>query len=263
MRCDCHGANIADFRAKRNRAPIPQFFPSRRCRRRLAFASMVSTAAERKLTMFDHISIGVRDIGARAAFTTPAHDRSARPASAKAKRRWVMDRRQRRRSGSASCRTRRCRQGSNVRAASSASPRRRAAASMNSMRRRMANGGARQWQSGLARNDYGPQYYAAFRHRSLTAIVWKPIADAPAASRSQRRRPRLDQRAQRQQRRRIGDAVDARRAEVTLERRDDVARGVVIGAGVGDAVAVAAQGALQARHRLAAVAGMERRRRRD
>ena len=60
----------------------------------------------------------------------------------------------------------------------------------------------------------------------------------------QRRRPRLQQRAQRQYGGSVGDAVDPGRAEMALECDDHAARGLVVTAGLLDAVAVAAQHAL-------------------
>src|SRR5664279_5830849 len=74
----------------------------------------------------------------------------------------------------------------------------------------------------------------------------------------ERRGPRLDQRAQREQRRGVGNAVHPRRAEMALERRNHDAGVVVIAAGFRDAVAVGGERPLQPRHWLAAVAGLER-----
>ena len=82
----------------------------------------------------------------------------------------------------------------------------------------------------------------AFRPRAVAAAgIRCRRGQAGTLSLSQRRRPRFDQRPQRQQRRGIGDAVDPRRTEMALECGDDVAGGVVVTAGVVDAVAVIAQ----------------------
>ena len=60
--------------------------------------------------------------------------------------------------------------------------------------------------------------HAPWRLPGMPAPDGKPAS--LAAGLAERRRPRLDQRAQRQQRRAIGDAVDARRAEMALEGGD-------------------------------------------
>ena len=48
---------------------------------------------------------------------------------------------------------------------------------------------------------------------------------------AERRRPGFDQRAQRQKRRRVGDAIDPRLPEMALECRNHFLRGVVIAPG--------------------------------
>ncbi len=96
------------------------------------------------------------------------------------------------------------------------------------------------------RADYGPNYYAAF-------VVDPRRLSAGSLLRQGGRlglRHGLDQRSQRHQRRRIGNAVDARLAEMALEGDDDVARDVVVGAALLDAVAVGLQEPLHAAARL-------------
>src|SRR5665811_1704126 len=62
----------------------------------------------------------------------------------------------------------------------------------------------------------------------------------------------------RDSRRRIGEAVHPGLAEMAMECCDHLERGLVIAAGLLDAVAVTAQRALQPRHQLAALAGLDR-----
>ena len=84
------------------------------------------------------------------------------------------------------------------------------------------------------------------RPRAALFIPPRQAARGRASVLARLGRPRLDQRAQRHQRRRVGDAVDARLAEMTLEGGDDVACRLVVMAGLVDAVAVGLSGAAAA-----------------
>src|SRR5262249_2362084 len=67
------------------------------------------------------------------------------------------------------------------------------------------------------------------------------------------RGPCFDQRAQGQERRRIGNAIDARLPKMPLECCNDTARGIVIAPCIRNSVAVRAQRALEPCHRVTAV----------
>src|SRR5689334_17647932 len=68
---------------------------------------------------------------------------------------------------------------------------------------------------------------------------------------------RFDQRAQRQKRRRIGNAVHPRLAEMTLEGGDDIAGGLVILARLSNAVTIAGEDTLEPRDGVTVIADHE------